>query len=365
MDKQQLQQTQLPIDIYQKTQAASAHQQQRQASYSTYQPTQTMYSAHQQKQNAYDMPQNNLNQTTNIAEHVPPLANQKQNQQQRNKKGVLNDISFVAIVASTLASLTSFVLSSQIGLTGSLIGVGIAAAASALASQVCSSVLTATGEKLKAQQDQQEQARLQQARTQAPAQTPHAAARTQVHNAQHYNLRLAPQSLRLAASQQARKRLILVGALSTLAALACVGIYAAVVMFATHGEGIGSKQIFTPAPQVHNIQDKQGSLPKKDETVAQKRDNVSPKQNKGTSTTQNAQNQQNSDNEGQKDTTDTSTESDTGDQKNTNEPTTTHRKHEGTTQGGTSVSEQEKKDDNANNQPNGTQQKSPTNTNEN
>lgn len=365
MDKQQLQQTQLPIDIYQKTQAASAHQQQKQASYSTYQPTQTMYSTHQQKQSAYDVPQNNLNQTTNIARHVPPLANQKQNQQQRNKKGVLNDISFVAIVASTLASLTSFVLSSQIGLTGSLIGVGIAAAASALASQVCSSVLTATGEKLKAQQDQQEQARLQQARTQAPAQAPHAAARTQAHNAQHYNLRLAPQSLRLAASQQAKKRLILIGALSTLAALACVGIYAAVVMFATHGEGIGSKQVFTPTPQVHNMQDKQGSSPKKDETVAQKRDNVSPKQNKGTSTTQNTQNQQNSENEEQKDTTDTNTESDTGDQKNTNEPTTTHRKHESTAQGGTSVSGQEKKDNNANNQPNGTQQKSPTDTNEN
>ena len=358
MDKQQLQQTQLPIDIYQKTQAASAHQQQRQASYSTYQPTQTMYSAHQQKQNAYDMPQNNLNQTTNIAGHVPPLANQKQNQQQRNKKGVLNDISFVAIVASTLASLTSFVLSSQIGLTGSIIGVGIAAAASALASQVCS-------EKLKAQQDQQEQARLQQARTQAPAQTPHAGTQTPEHNAQHYNLRLAPQSLRLAASQQARKRLILVGALSTLAALACVGIYAAVVMFATHGEGIGSKQVFTPAPQVHNIQDKQGSLPKKDETIAQKRDNASPKQNKGTSTTQNAQNQQDSENEGQKDTTDTNTESDTGGQKNTNEPTATHQKHEGTVQGGTSVSGQEKKDNNANNQPNDTQQKSSTDTNEN
>ena len=153
--------------------------------------------------------------------------------------------------------------------------------------------------------------------------------------------------------------------MSTLAALVCVGIYAAVVMFATHGEGIGSKQVFTPAPQVHNIQDKQGSSPKKDETIEQKRDNVSPKQNKGTSTTQNAQNQQNSDNEGQKDTTDTNTESDTGDQKNTNEPTTTHQKHEGTTQGGTSVSGQEKKDDNANNQPNGTQQKSPTDTNEN
>lgn len=86
MDKQQLQQTQLPIDIYQKTQAASTHQQQKQASYSAYQPTQTIYSTHQQKQSAYDVQQNNLNQTTNIAEHMPSITNQKQNQQPHTKK---------------------------------------------------------------------------------------------------------------------------------------------------------------------------------------------------------------------------------------------------------------------------------------
>ena len=64
------------------------------------------------------------------------------------KGGLFDDFSFSTVIASGLAAGTSFALSSQIGLAGSLIGVVIGGLASAAASQIYKSILKASAEKL-------------------------------------------------------------------------------------------------------------------------------------------------------------------------------------------------------------------------
>ena len=70
------------------------------------------------------------------------------------KKGVFSEFSMTSVVASALAAVTSFALQSKIGLAGSIIGVGVAAAATAVATQVYKGMLAASAEKIKAIPDQ-------------------------------------------------------------------------------------------------------------------------------------------------------------------------------------------------------------------
>lgn len=223
------------------------------------------------------------------------------------KKGMLNDVSLVAIIASTLASITSFVLSSQIGLTGSLIGVGVAAATSALASQVCSSVLTATGEKIKAQQAQQAQSHGINLNNNHYDKAPY--------RDMHYPTPLAPQHLRLAAARQAKRRLVLISVTSTLVALICVGIYAAVVMFATHGEGIGSKQVLNSNSLSAALASKKPENTEKTAANTSKKNTAANGKNKDVSADQNTPDTNALDKNSQKQTTDTKTQQNETNQK--------------------------------------------------
>ncbi len=74
----------------------------------------------------------------------------KQDAQEREKSGLLSDVSFSTVIATSLAAVTSFVLMSKIGLAGSLIGTGLAAAASSMATQVYKGMLTRSASKLRA-----------------------------------------------------------------------------------------------------------------------------------------------------------------------------------------------------------------------
>lgn len=71
-----------------------------------------------------------------------------QSNDRNTKGGLFDDFSFSTVIASGLAAGTSFALSSQIGLAGSLIGVVIGGLASAAASQIYKSILRASAEKL-------------------------------------------------------------------------------------------------------------------------------------------------------------------------------------------------------------------------
>ena len=71
-----------------------------------------------------------------------------QSNNRNTKGGLFDDFSLSTVIASGLAAGTSFALSSQIGLAGSLIGVVIGGLASAAASQIYKSILRASAERL-------------------------------------------------------------------------------------------------------------------------------------------------------------------------------------------------------------------------
>lgn len=173
------------------------------------------------------------------------------------QKGFFNDVSLIAICASTLAALTSFVLSTQIGFTGSIIGVGVAAAASAFASQLCSSLLKASAHKIKRQQGKifstaPEYADYDRA---AADKTTYLGRRHEGNSSKKAArnpkaTRLAPYELRAKNFRKERtKRRILLGTVCGGVAILCVLIYAAVVNVATKGAGIGSKEVLAPIVQ--------------------------------------------------------------------------------------------------------------------
>lgn len=180
------------------------------------------------------------------------------------KKNLFEDFSMTAVVASALASVTSFALSSQIGLAGSLIGVGIAAAASAIASQVYKSVLSASAEKIKGLGEQGPGMtdpatptvrlgthgpdaggtvirRMPDAAPGMPGDEPTSPAMAET------GTPIAPEAIRTAAadrrSRTIRRRALIVTAV---AAIAAVLVYAAIVSLATAGQGIGSSSVVAP-----------------------------------------------------------------------------------------------------------------------
>ncbi|WP_314945806.1 hypothetical protein [Olsenella uli] len=180
------------------------------------------------------------------------------------KKSLFEDFSMTAVVASALASVTSFALSSKIGLAGSLIGVGIAAAASAIASQVYKSVLSASAEKIKGLGEQGPGMtdpatptvrlgthgpdaggtvirRMPDAAPGMPGDEPTSPAMAET------GTPIAPEAIRTAAadrrSRTIRRRALIVTAV---AAIAAVLVYAAIVSLATAGQGIGSSSVVAP-----------------------------------------------------------------------------------------------------------------------
>lgn len=70
-------------------------------------------------------------------------------QEAPERKGVLSEVSISTVIATSLAAVTSFVLSSKIGLAGSLIGTGLAAAASSIATQVYKGMLQRSADRLR------------------------------------------------------------------------------------------------------------------------------------------------------------------------------------------------------------------------
>ncbi|MBR1828212.1 MAG: hypothetical protein IJ781_01695 [Atopobiaceae bacterium] len=70
-------------------------------------------------------------------------------QESDKPRGVFDDFSFSAVVASALTAATSFLLTSKIGLAGSLIGAMVAAVISTASTQVYKGMLTASAERIK------------------------------------------------------------------------------------------------------------------------------------------------------------------------------------------------------------------------
>lgn len=192
------------------------------------------------------------------------------------KKGVLSEFSGSAVIASALAAVTSFALQSKIGLAGSIIGVGVAAAATTIASQVYKGMLNASAQKLKDLSDQApatddaygvtRDLRASSGTTQAwatPVSLDDAASEAGFADS---GTPIAPQSVRDAAQSRkgalVRKRMAIV---MVVAAVAAVLVYALIVNLATAGQGIGStKPIVATSSQGQDDQQSQDADAKKD-----------------------------------------------------------------------------------------------------
>ena len=192
------------------------------------------------------------------------------------KKGVLSEFSGSAVIASALAAVTSFALQSKIGLAGSIIGVGVAAAATTIASQVYKGMLSASAQKLKDLSDQApatddtygvtRDLRASSGTTQAwatPVSLDDAASEAGFADS---GTPIAPQSVRDAAQSRKgalmRKRMAIV---MVVAAVAAVLVYALIVNLATAGQGIGStKPIVATSSQGQDDQQSQDADAKKD-----------------------------------------------------------------------------------------------------
>lgn len=219
------------------------------------------------------------------AQAQPGQASQDANEPQ--KKGVLSEFSGSAVIASALAAVTSFALQSKIGLAGSIIGVGVAAAATTIASQVYKGMLSASAQKLKDLSDQApatdgaydatRDLRASSGTTQAwatPVSLDDAASEAGVAES---GTPIAPQSVRDAAQSRkgalARKRMAIV---MVVAAVAAVLVYALIVNLATSGQGIGSTE-----PIVATSSQSQGDQQSQDAGTAKDKDAQS-QQTKGT-----------------------------------------------------------------------------------
>ena len=214
----------------------------------------------------------------------------RQDVDEPQKKGVLSEFSGSAVIASALAAVTSFALQSKIGLAGSIIGVGVAAAATTIASQVYKGMLSASAQKLKNLSDQApttngaygatrdlRDLRASSGTTQAwatPVSLDDAASEAGVAES---GTPIAPQSVRDAAQSRkgalARKRMAIV---MVVAAVAAVLVYALIVNLATSGQGIGSTE-----PIVATSSQSQGDQQSQDAGTTKDK-NAQPQQTKGT-----------------------------------------------------------------------------------
>lgn len=181
------------------------------------------------------------------------------------REGLLEGLSMSQVVATALAAVTSMLLSSQIGIAGSIIGVAAASVVSTVAAQVYKGVLSRSADKLRELRDTASAGGAGAADVTNPyaaqGSTPWdemaAGAGEPVMGAPAMGgalgeaapspaarVRIAPEGLREEAAERRQARLrkrVAVAAL--VAGLAAVAVTAGVIMLATHGEGIGTKSV--------------------------------------------------------------------------------------------------------------------------
>lgn len=176
------------------------------------------------------------------------------------KKGLFEDFSFSTVIASGLAAATSFALASQIGIAGSIIGTLIGGFASAAASQVYRSLLSASADKLRQVGPASGEAAATDGRNDSATRhdadaTAAAAADTTrtifrrpavglgaVEEVAESGTPIAPAEVRAAArAAEHRRQRRRATAVAAAVSIAAVLVFALVVGFVTQGRGIGTK----------------------------------------------------------------------------------------------------------------------------
>lgn len=215
------------------------------------------------------------------------------------KKGLFEDFSFSTVIASGLAAATSFALASQIGIAGSIIGTLIGGFASAAASQVYRSLLSASADKLRQVGPASGEAAATGGRNDsatprdADATVAAAADTTRtifrrpavglgaVEEVAESGTPIAPAEVRAAArAAEHRRQRRRATAVAAAVSIATVLVFALVVGFVTQGKGIGTKP---SAPATQEQPDVSGQAqttategePKTDEGATTKKDDAS------------------------------------------------------------------------------------------
>lgn len=189
--------------------------------------------------------------------------------------GLFDDLSMAQVVAGALAAVTSMLLASQIGIYGSVIGVGVGSVVSAVASQLYKKFLAASAEKLRelkpgetgyvpSEEAENPATTARRGRTAVDAAKTarldaaskpvvplgSAARRTSTPRADDAALQGDP-SVRKARERRDRKKKVQRGVVvvSVVSAIAAVAVSAAVIDLATAGQGVGEKTPPLVAPQ--------------------------------------------------------------------------------------------------------------------
>lgn len=132
----------------------------------------------------------------------------------QKKKGILSQLSMPAVVAAILTSMTSFMLSSKLGLAGSLIGAALVSAVSTIASQLYNAMINSSVDKIHDLSDQMH---------------------TMVFDRLDEEMLPAPPHVSRDAAWVVRRSF----AVAMAAALLALFVYSEVVDVATQGQGIG------------------------------------------------------------------------------------------------------------------------------
>lgn len=155
------------------------------------------------------------------------------------KGGLFDDLSVAQVAAGALAAVTSMLLSSQIGIAGSVIGVAVASVISTVSSQIYKKFFAKTGEKLKdiAQSNSPSTQERNAAYDAVPLQT--AQAGIPFTNEDHSRKgALAKARARRSKRKNTQRNVLAVSIVSSLVAVALVAVLLNTV---TQGQGLGTK----------------------------------------------------------------------------------------------------------------------------
>ena len=188
------------------------------------------------------------------------------------KPGLLKGVSFTQILATSLAAVTAFVLSNQIGIAGSIIGVAVGAAASALASQIYQNVIRRSTHSFRNSENEQVDSSYADADSTLPA---HPYVDQSPVDVTQQMPQYAPAQQRYANAVQpnrtptiSRKRiraLTIVTIISIIFTISAVILYAMFLSYITDGSGLGPKVNTTPVV-TEKTTDTSNSTDKKDDS---------------------------------------------------------------------------------------------------
>ena len=206
---------------------------------------------------------------------------------EKKKPSILEELSFSQLAAGALAAVTSLLLSSRIGVAGSVIGAAVGYVVTAVSGVVFKRVISASAEKVKQSADKIKAASATGATALSPAlqrRDTATAGTTQPMPAAHAAAssrtgRVAPEALREKAAQErsdersaVQKKIVIA---SIAAGLVAVAVIAGAVMLFTNGSGLGPKPeaVFTPAPQEELVEDSSTSQAPNADTDSKPSDN--------------------------------------------------------------------------------------------